>query len=185
MAKEEIVSGSILAAEPFMVDPNFKRSVILLCEHHNEGSIGFILNKTVNMNINDLLADFPAFESNVYYGGPVKTDTIHYIHNVGDVLDNSQKVADGIYWGGDYEKLKFLIQSKIILPENIRFFVGYSGWSEHQLEEELEHGSWVKADVHANYIFKTDIDQLWNQVMENKGDAFSVIAQIPDAVNWN
>ena len=168
-----------------MIDPNFKRAVLLLCEHHKEGSVGFILNKAIDMKINELIADFPEFESEVYFGGPVQTDTIHYLHNLGDLLEDSQKIADGVYWGGDFEKLKFLISSKLVKPENIRFFVGYSGWSGGQLKEELKYGSWVAAEMHANYLFKQKQNDLWSEVMDNKGNAYSVIAQLPDSYSWN
>jgi len=185
MPNKNINSGRILLAEPFMIDPNFKRAVLLLCEHHNDGSVGFILNKAIDMKINELIADFPEFESEVYFGGPVQTDTIHYLHNLGDLLEDSQKIADGVFWGGDFEKLKFLISSKLVKPENIRFFVGYSGWSGGQLKEELKYGSWVAAEMHANYLFKQKQSDLWSEVMENKGDAYSVIAQLPDSFSWN
>jgi len=185
MPNKNINSGRILLAEPFMIDPNFKRAVLLLCEHHNDGSVGFILNKAIDMKINELIADFPEFESEVYFGGPVQTDTIHYLHNLGDLLEDSQKIADGVFCGGDFEKLKFLISSKLVKPENIRFFVGYSGWSGGQLKEELKYGSWVAAEMHANYLFKQKQSDLWSEVMENKGDAYSVIAQLPDSFSWN
>ncbi|MDH3246732.1 MAG: YqgE/AlgH family protein [Saprospiraceae bacterium] len=180
-----IVKGAALLAEPFMLDPNFKRSVIVLCDHHDDGSLGFIVNKPLDVQVEDLLSDFPEFKSKVYYGGPVATNTIHFLHNVGDLLEESVKIRRGIYWGGDFEKLKFLIESKLILPKNIRFYVGYSGWSSGQLNGELDTGSWVVADMHANYIFKSKSDLLWQQIMSNKGNIFSVIAQVPDAANWN
>ncbi len=185
MEKYKVQRGKLLLAEPFMLDPNFKRAVVLLCEHKDEGSLGFILNKTLDMKINDLIADFPEFSAPVYFGGPVQTDTIHYIHNVGNLLDDSFQVARGVYWGGDFEKLKFLVSSEMIKAKNIRFFVGYSGWSSGQLAEELEFGSWVTAEVDSNYVFKSHTKQLWQKVMENKGDTYSVIAQMPDTVNWN
>lgn len=174
----KIKAGNVLIAEPFMLDPNFKKSVILMCEHNDGGSLGFILNKPINMNINELVDDFPEFSSSLYYGGPVAADTLHYIHNVGEILDESLKIQQGVYWGGDFEKLKFLIENELILPKNIKFFVGYSGWSEKQLESELETGSWVISDMDANYAFKTKSYQLWTQALENKGDNYSVIAQI-------
>ncbi len=185
MVKEEVSSGKILLAEPFMLDPNFKRSAVLLCEHNKDGSVGFIINKPLNMRIDELIDGFPEFDSEVMFGGPVQTDTIHYIHNVGDLLEESAKVADGIYWGGNFEKLKFLISSNLILPHNIRFFVGYSGWSEGQLKDEMGYGSWVLAEMDANYLFKLEPAKVWNQVMYNKGDTFTVIAQMPEANNWN
>jgi len=185
MVSNEIKNGKVLLAEPFMLDPNFKRSAVLLCEHNEEGSLGFIMNKPLNMQIDELIEDFPEFEAGVFFGGPVQTDTIHYVHNVGDLLEESVPVVDGVYWGGDFEKLKFLIDSQLILPHNIRFFVGYSGWSEGQLMDEMTYGSWVLADMDPNYLFKSRPKQLWRQVMYNKGDAYTVIAQMPEAPSWN
>lgn len=186
MVGSSIQAGKVLVAEPFMVDPNFKRATILLCEHDkSEGSIGFIMNKPLATNIDELIDDFPEFASEVYFGGPVQTDTIHYIHNIGDLLDDSVEVARGVYWGGDFDKLKFLITSELIQPSQIRFFVGYSGWSEGQLTDEMEYGSWLVADMDANYLFRNEASDLWQQVMENKGNAYSVIAQVPEDISWN
>ena len=179
-------AGKILLADPFMSDPNFKRSVILICEHDTEkGSLGFILNKPLKMNIDNLIADFPEIQSEVFYGGPVGTDTIHYVHTVGDLLEDSVEVAKGVYWGGDFQKLKFLISTNVITANRIKFFVGYSGWSEEQLHGELELGSWVISDMHANYLFHPDMDSLWKNAMEHKGNAFEVIAQMSDAYRMN
>lgn len=185
MIREEIKSGNVLLAEPFMLDPNFKRSAVLLCEHNAEGSLGFIMNKPLNMRVDELIADFPEFDSGVMFGGPVQTDTIHYIHNTGDLLEESVKITDGVFWGGDFEKLKFLITSQLIKPQNIRFFVGYSGWSEGQLIDEMNIGSWVVADMDANYLFRSKAKNLWKQVMYNKGNTYTVIAQMPETLSWN
>jgi putative transcriptional regulator len=184
-AKSLIRTGQLLLAEPFMQDPYFKRAVVLLCEHHEQGSLGFILNKGIDMSIAELIPDFPPFEGPVFYGGPVHTDTLHYIHNVGDLLEGSSRVSDGVWWGGDFENLKFLIQSELIGPDNIRFFIGYSGWSTGQLEEEMESGSWVMAPMHANYAFKSQPEDLWSQVMYNKGDLFEIISDMPEQISWN
>lgn len=181
----QVKNGKMLLAKPFMNDPYFRRSAVLLCEHHAQGSIGFILNKTIDMGVNDLMSNFPSFDAEVFYGGPVQTDTLHYIHNVGNLLDGSIKVAEGVWWGGDFDKLKFLISSQLIYPENIRFFVGYSGWGRGQLNEEIEFGSWLMTDADANYVFKTKPRKLWSQAMYNKGDKYEILAHIPEFVSWN
>ncbi len=180
-----IKSGHLLLAEPFMLDPYFRRAAVLLCEHHDQGSLGFILNKSIDMGINDLMSDFPSMDAEVYYGGPVQTDTLHYVHNIGDLLEESVKIGDGIWWGGDFEKLKFLITSDLIKPNNIRFFVGYSGWSAGQLTDELESGSWLLTDSDANYIFKTKPAELWSTAMHNMGNLFEVLADMPENISWN
>lgn len=168
-----------------MQDPYFRRAVVLLVEHHEQGSLGFILNKSIDMGINELMSEFPKFETEVFYGGPVQTDTLHYVHNLGDLLEDSVKVADGVWWGGDFEKLKILISSELVQPHNIRFFVGYSGWTSGQLKDELEYGSWMSANMDANYVFKSTPKQLWSQVMYNKGNAYEIIADLPDLMSWN
>lgn len=184
-AKSIIKSGQALLAEPFMLDPYFKRAVVLLCEHHDQGSIGFVLNKTIDMKVNDLMQDFPTFDAEVYYGGPVQTDTLHYVHNMGDLLEESVKVSTGLWWGGNFDKLKFLINADLIKPENVRFFVGYSGWSGGQLEDEMETGSWVAAPMDANYLFKSEPSGLWSQIMYDKGDLFEIISDMPEQMIWN
>ncbi|MCL4106725.1 UNVERIFIED_CONTAM: hypothetical protein GTU68_048169 [Idotea baltica] len=182
----EINAGKLLLAQPFMLDPNFKRSVVLVCEHDtNKGSLGFIMNKPLHMKIQELISDFPEIESAVYFGGPVATDTIHYIHDKGDLLEDSVEVYKGLFWGGDFERLKFLIETKLIKESNIQFFVGYSGWSEEQLLDELNTGSWITADMDPNYLFHKDENILWKKVMENKGNSYGVIGQIPESHRLN
>jgi len=183
---KRIERGTILVAEPFMLDPNFRRAVVIICDYtSDEGTVGFILNKPIEMKVNELVADFPEFDANVHYGGPVATDTIHYIHRSGDILDDSIKIGEGMYWGGSFEKLKFLIKSELIKPGDIRFYIGYSGWSTGQLEAEMEIGSWVLNESHPNYVFKSKHDELWSQTLINKGSTFSVISQMPDSFNLN
>lgn len=183
--QQEIKAGTILLAEPFMMDSHFKRGVVLICESRADGHVGFILNKPIHMNIQELVGHFPDFDAEVYYGGPVATDTVHFVHNVGNLIEDSTEVARGVYWGGDFEKLKFLVDSKLVKPGNVKFFVGYSGWTEGQLQEELELGSWILDHMHPNYAFKKIKEDLWKKVMENKDDIYTVIAQLPDEPIYN
>lgn len=186
MEKEnKIKQGDILLAEPFMQDATFRQAAILVTDYHETGTVGFILNKPLNINVSDLMASFPEFESNVYYGGPVATDTIHYLHTAGELLEGSQYVLNGVYWGGDYEKLKFLIKSELIKTDQIRFYVGYSGWSPGQLEEELTIGSWVVSFGDPNYVFKSSHNKLWKQVMMDKSEVYAIISDLPDSMNLN
>jgi putative transcriptional regulator len=185
-SKTSLKRGKVLLAEPFMIDPNFKRAAVLLCDHTKaEGSVGFILNKPLQTKIDDLIDDFPEFDSEVFFGGPVQVDSIHYLHSVGDLLEDSVKVAKGVYWGGDFEKLKFLIHSDLIKPSQIRFFIGYTGWSDGQLLDEIDYGSWLLAKMDANYVFKLKPEDLWQSIMTNKGNTFTVIAQVPEDFTWN
>ena len=180
-----LTNGTILLAEPFMLDPNFKRTAVLVVEHNDEGSIGFVMNRPVDMRIDKLVEDFPEFDAPVYYGGPVGTDTVHYLHNKGSLIAGSDEVLRGVYWGGDYEQVKVFIREGLLEPRDIRFFVGYSGWSERQLEEELELGSWVTAPMFANYLFKSPPRELWQRIMANKGSHFEAIAEMKEEARYN
>jgi len=184
--KEKVAAGNILIAQPYMDEGNFRRSVIGLTEHGDEGTVGFILNKPLNINLLELVPDLDTEEDyKVYFGGPVAKDTIHYIHNVGELLEESIPIKRGLYWGGNFEKLTFLIQSGLILSKNIRFYVGYSGWSEGQLAQELDSGSWIVSDWYANYTFQSKPNKLWEESLNHKGNTYSVISQISTKTNNN
>jgi putative transcriptional regulator len=175
-----IQPGTLLVAEPFMLDPNFRRSVVIICEHEAQGTTGFILNRPLEMNIQDLIPDFPESKAAIHMGGPVGIDSLHYLHNVGSLLDDSQEIVPGVFWGGDFEKLRFLMENGVIKDDNIKFFVGYSGWSEGQLVEEMAENTWLLDTMDANYLFRIKPFVLWQTVLDNKGDIYTVIAQMPD-----
>ena len=138
--------GHLLIAEPSILgDVSFNRSVVLLAEHNDEGSIGFILNKPLNYTINDLLPEIEA-SFKIYNGGPVEQDNLYFIHNIPDIIPNSVEISNGIYWGGDFETTKQLINEGRITKNHIRFFLGYSGWSVNQLEMEMHENSWIVAE---------------------------------------
>jgi len=115
----------------------------------------------------------------------VQTDTIHYLHTHGDLLDGSIEVLPGVYWGGDFEALKFLVKTELIQPNDIRFFIGYAGWTKGQLAEEVAHQSWFLAEGDSNFVFKAKADEtLWTKVLEQQGAPYSIIAHMP-MPNWN
>ena len=95
----EISTGKLIIAEPFSLEPHFKRSVVLLCNHDAEGSFGYIINKMLDMKLNEVMADFPEFNAPLFYGGPVQTDSLHFLHNVGDLLVGSKRISSGVYIG--------------------------------------------------------------------------------------
>lgn len=184
-ATPQLQKGILLLAEPFMLDPGFKRSAILLCDHSHEGSVGFILNKPLNVPVDTLLAEFPAFEATAYYGGPVANDTLHYVHNIGHILDESMEIAHGVYWGGNFSQLKALIKQGLVTDQNIQFFVGYSGWSSRQLEEEMEVQSWVIAPFYPNYIFGQLKGDLWKIAMRELGSTYELLSDMGETSLWN
>ena len=177
---KSVKNGKLILAEPYSANLHFRRSVILLCNHDDEGSFGYIINKPLDTKLNELIPDFPLFKAPLFYGGPVQTNTLHFIHNLGDLIEGSVRISAGVYMGGSWDNLKFLVEAKLIEPKHVRFFVGYSGWGEKQLQEEIEIGSWILADMHANYLFNAQPNTLWRTVLQNKGDAYAIIADMSD-----
>lgn len=168
-----------------MLDLNFKCVVVLFCEYGEEGSVGFIMNKLFDMQIDVLVEFFLEFEFWVFYGGLVQCDIIYYLYMVGDLLEGSCLVGNGIYWGGDFEKLKFLVIFQFIEFKDICFFVGYFGWLEGQFDDEMIFGFWVVVDMYVNYFFNMNFGKVWEQVMYNKGDVYMVIVNMLEFVSWN
>lgn len=179
--KVKLKKGNVLVSQPFMVEGSFRRSVIYLAEYNKEGALGFIINRQLDSKVDELLGGFPEFDDFAYFGGPVATDTLHYIHKIGNLLEDSVEIKDGVFWGGDFEKLKILISTELVSPSDIKFYVGYTGWSPGQLEDELVHGSWIVANGDPNYVFgNMKEEELWSKVLEYMGDNYEVIAQIPE-----
>lgn len=171
--------GKILISEPFLVDYYFKRSVVLLAEHNEEGSFGLIINKPVDMHLSDILQDFPEFDAPVYLGGPVKTENLYFIHTKGDIIEESMNILDGLYWGGDIEHVKELITIGKLTNEDIKFFVGYSGWVSNQLEGELAKNSWLVSNIKAGQVMDQNSENMWDQVIKGLGRDYAYWTNFP------
>lgn len=171
--------GRILISEPLLSDTYFKRSVVFITEYSDKGAVGFVLNKPVDLPINEMLSDFPDFHTQVYIGGPVAKDTIHFLHTLGKLVPNSVHVVDNIYWGGDFDSLKELINEGIVKPSQVRFFLGYSGWSPNQLEGEIDDNAWIVTSVESTKIMSADKD-IWKQTLDELGKKYKVWANFPE-----
>jgi putative transcriptional regulator len=177
--------GRLLVSEPFMEDPYFKRTVVLLCEHNEEGSFGFVLNKYIDVNIKDVIEDLPQMKSRISVGGPVKNENLFYLHTLGEELDGSKEVIPGVYIGGEFDILKERIKAGLVNEKQIRFFIGYSGWEEEQLNGELKEGSWLVLPAKGTDVMDTKQDDLWAQVLRDKGDGQSYFANFPEDPKLN
>ena len=175
----EIVPGDILIADPFLKDPNFMRSVVFLCEHQPGGTFGFVLNRRYQHNIGELVADLEGSDFPVYYGGPVQPDTLHFLHRSPALITGGVKITDDIYWGGEFNEAANLIKQNKISPYNIRFFIGYSGWSEGQLDGEMEQHTWLVTNGTKQLVFHRNIDLLWKDALKQKGGEYEQLVNYP------
>lgn len=176
--------GKLLISAPFLNDV-FKRSVILLTEYNEEGSVGFIINKLTDFKLHEIIDDFPEFNAPVYIGGPVETNTLNFIHKAGNILEGSREIINGVYWGGNYETLKILIESNSLNPEDFKFLLGYAGWGPEQLSEEIKTDSWFLNNPSPENIFDNEPDDLWNRILKSMGKKYSLISTFPSDPSVN
>ncbi|PCJ27401.1 MAG: hypothetical protein COA97_03790 [Flavobacteriales bacterium] len=177
--------GRLLIAEPFMDDPYFKRSVVLLTEHNKDGSFGFMLNKPLEIKINDAMQNFPPFEAPIFMGGPVQSDSLFYIHTQGEIIEGSMKISNNLYWSGNFDQLKQLIQDQQIFPNEIKFFIGYSGWDYIQLMDEIEDESWIISNLKSSNINELNNVDLWKNTLQKMGSKFSLLSNFPEDPSLN
>lgn len=178
-------AGKILISDPFLIDTYFKRTVIYLVEHNKEGSVGFILNKSVNLNLNDVISNFPTVNTEVFFGGPVNQNNLFYIHTYGGLISDSRHIKDGLYWGGSFEQMKHLFETNQIDTDNIRFFAGYSGWTKGQLKRELEEKTWIVSDVSTEQLFTGKSKNFWNDVLRKMGKKYEIMSNFPEDPTLN
>ena len=181
MILEKLKKGQLLIAEPSIIgDISFNRSVILLADHNDEGSVGFIINKPLKYTINDLVPDVEA-TFKIYNGGPVEQDNLYFIHNIPELITNSVEISCGIFWGGDFELTKNLINDGQIKKDNIRFFLGYTGWEAKQLENEMNSNSWILAEnLYQNKIIGKSTTDFWKEKILELGGDYLIWSNAPE-----
>ena len=181
MISEKLNKGQLLIAEPSIIgDLSFNRSVILLAEHSEEGSVGFIMNKPFSFTVNNLLPEINA-NFKIYNGGPVEQDNLYFIHNVPKLITDSIEISNGIFWGGDFELTKELINEGKINKNNIRFFLGYTGWDANQLEDEMQTNSWIiSKNIYENKIISKSSTHFWKEKILELGGDYLIWSNAPE-----
>ncbi|WP_075591087.1 YqgE/AlgH family protein [Labilibacter marinus] len=177
--------GRILIADPFLKGPYFGRSIVLITEHGTQGAVGFVLNKTSNVYPDEVIDDLLSFKGELFIGGPVSSDTLHFIHTLGNKIPGSIKITDTIYWGGDFEKLKELINEDKANFKQVKFFAGYSGWSGQQLEDEIDESSWIVTEIDDNMIMNNSTSDIWKNTIESLGDVYKTWSSFPEDPTYN
>ncbi|WP_295336586.1 YqgE/AlgH family protein [Flavobacterium sp.] len=181
MISEKLQKGQLLIAEPSIIgDLSFNRSVILLADHNEDGSVGFILNKPLKYTIKDLIPEIEA-KFKIYNGGPVEQDNLYFIHNVPDLIPNSIEISNGIFWGGNFELTKDLINQGLIKKKNIRFFLGYTGWDSEQLENEMQSNSWILSkNIYKKDILSKSSLHFWKEKIIELGGEYLIWSNAPE-----
>lgn len=181
----DLAPGVLLVAEPAMIDPNFRRAVILLCEHSDEGSFGLIVNKPTDLHLPEVLTEPLGLENQLFLGGPVQPDTLHFLHSYPEEIPEAQPILNGVAWGGPLEEVTEGIRLGMFDAERFRFFAGYAGWGGGQLEGEIEERSWVVMEADPRHIFDAPPAQLWRRLILGLGGEMALLANYPDEPRLN
>lgn len=185
MSELKPYKGSLLIAEPSILnDDSFNRSIILLTEHNDQSSVGFILNRPLKFTLGDIIPEISC-SFTIYQGGPVEQDNLYFVHKIPELIPDSIQVSENIYWGGNFNSLKTLLAENKIQSTDIRFFLGYSGWGTHQLEDELMNNSWFVSDNDFENIFSVDNETLWKNKLMQKGGEYKIWANAPSDIHLN
>ncbi|HPG11211.1 MAG TPA: YqgE/AlgH family protein [Chitinophagaceae bacterium] len=171
--------GILLIADPFLKDPNFLRTVVFLCEHKTEGSFGFVLNRQYENTLGEIIPELENNNIPVFYGGPVQMDSIHFLHQYPETIPGSQEVMKGIYWGGDFDMVVDLLKNDKLDPAKIRFYIGYSGWSEGQLSQEMDEKTWLTVKATRKIVFHKDAKEIWKDSLKQLGGDYEIMVNFP------
>jgi putative transcriptional regulator len=171
--------GVLLIADPFLKDPNFMRTVVFLCEHQDEGSFGFVLNRSYDYTLDELVNGLDDLSLPVFYGGPVQMDTIHFLHQYPEKIPGGYEIAEGVYWGGDFDVAIQMIRKGEVNLQRIRFYIGYSGWGTGQLNDELKEKSWLTVKANRKIIFHKETEEIWKESLKLLGGDYEMMINFP------
>lgn len=181
----EAKAGLFMVAAPQLKDGHFDRSVVYICEHNQHGSFGLILNKELPMRLTDVLDSKYHWSIPLYQGGPVQTNTLHFLHSRSDLHIGSKEVSPGIFWGGKFNKMLQLIEQGEVKSHEVRFFAGYSGWVSQQLGEEIRRDTWYVTQKEPSFLFNTKSTRLWSKTLKSMGGKYQLLIHYPEDPGLN
>lgn len=170
------LQGKLIVSSPSLIDPNFRKTVVLIAHHDEEGALGLVLSRPSDVAAVEavpVLDGLPGAEDPVFVGGPVQPEAFMVLAEFEDVDEAAAPIIDGLgFVPADAEPGDLAIK-------RLRLFAGYSGWGSGQLEDELAEDSWIVVDAAAEDAFADDPDVLWRTVLQRKGGAFSLMENMP------
>ena len=180
--------GSLLIANPVLPDPNFSRTVILLCNHNEQGSFGLVVNRSAELKAPDLFSSIDILKSyneKIYIGGPVSQSMVFYLFRSSQDVGDLDEVCSGVYLGSSLETLESLYLDIDYQKENIRFYLGYSGWSGGQLDGEMKQNSWLIQSADEQIVFLDSEDLMWPTAVNSLGEEYQYLIKAPVNPQWN
>lgn len=177
--------GQLLLSEPFTSDFFFKRSAVLLAEHNKEGSFGFIINRPLNLTFSDIFPKLPPIDAPIYLGGPVNRNSLFFIHHSKELFPQSKEIIKDLYWDADLKSLKKNLKSGLVQSADIKFVLGYAGWTPRQLEEEFSKDYWLISSCRSTQVLSGKTEALWRNRIKKMPNDIAIWANFPDDPQMN
>ena len=187
MWRVDSLRGQLLIAAPTLMDPNFRRTVVLICEHGEEGALGLVLNRSTPLAAGEAAPELAAIlgdSARLHAGGPVQPQSIVLL---AEFCDDGERPGEALFVTGS---LGLVLQGAELdtledSAERARAFLGYAGWGPEQLEGELERDDWILVDADPDDAFTDDPEGLWSQVLTRKGGEYALLATMPPDPSLN
>ena len=187
-ASKDYGKGHFLIANPVLPDPNFSRTVVLLCNHDDQGSFGLVINRSAPINAKEVFEEMGVMNSpsgKIYMGGPVSPSQVFYLCHSKTPLPELDVICDGIYLGMNWELLENLLKRVEDPEKNIRFYMGYSGWGAGQLAGEMTRLSWLTCEAQSEFVFQENEDKIWACAVKSMGKDYEYLIKAPVNPQWN
>lgn len=176
--------GTLLVASPDIENGFYSRSVLLLCDHTPSGSFGLTINKPIEVEIpEDLLKTDESPQLSMCMGGPMQPNQLMLLHGYGEAPDQTLKVSEGIFLGGDLNFLQELLEKQPNTP--LRLCFGYTGWGTGQLEREFMHGDWFLHPATTELVFNTSPEKMWAACLCAMGGKYATLSMLPEDLTLN
>ncbi len=177
---KKLAVGAVLVSDPLIQDYFFRRSVILLIDYsEEEGTLGLVLNKPIFVDINDVLKSVSSKPLPLYSGGPVAIDRVFFLHQLNNVISDSEEIIKNVFWGGKEEDISMFLKKTDFDESKIRPFLGYSSWTPGQLEKEISEGDWVVTEINSTRVFREDYQSLWAEMVDSLDEEHHVWLNFP------
>lgn len=178
--------GTFLIATPDVESGIFFRSVLLLCEHSQNGSFGIVINKNLDLDLPEEILTLEQLNNThveIRAGGPVQTNQMMLLHSSNKIPEQTIEICEGVHLGGDLQFLQDAITEDS--GPNLRLCFGYAGWQAGQLEREFLDGGWFICPASARHIFETPADKLWQTLLRELGGRYATLSMIPEDLSLN
>ncbi|TAL11884.1 MAG: DUF179 domain-containing protein [Nitrospirae bacterium] len=183
----KVTRGVFLVATPHLTDPNFRQTVVLICEHGSGGSLGLVVNRRTDQHIAEVLPQATGLHEKaglVYFGGPVQKDSLLILHRTDREVPEARPIFDGVCLGGEMEFLEDVL-TRDKGDGLVRVYMGYAGWAAGQLQFELSTGSWLVLPAQMGVVFARDPLQVWPTIIRAQGDTYTLYATMPPDPSLN